>query len=192
MTFNDDLVHFTLSSSFFVVMFPLLYLYQAYSNLTETEKKNSKLSFETLALFYPFVFGLIFAIVARIFQFFIPHKINEVYVRYILAGGVSALIISLVLDKIFNIHSDWLRLEDTNLAHLISFVFYILLYTFFWVWFRSQILYGPSSSTPPKTVSSLPPLNKPALNETSVFPTAPLSQQPNTKSVLYDNISMKK
>lgn len=155
-TFNDDLVHFILSGSMLTSMYPLIFLYQAYNQLTPIEKELSPISFQTLVLLYPIAFGILCAISYRVL-FFIPRKFpldasswDAYYFRFIFSGALAGLLISLFLDKVWDIHTQWLKIENTSATHLLVFFFHLAIFYSVGAWCRVQVLYGPK----PKSSSS--------------------------------------
>jgi len=166
-----DVVYFIIGTSPFIIIYPWLYLYHAYSKLSLHEKDESVISFETLTLLLPLLFGFGIPLMNRLLELLVPRKIEflnrYIYLRYIVAGTLTSLLISLLFHYVFHIQDKWLRLENPNISHIIVTVFYFIVFIFIGSWLRSHILYGssnnmivPKSSSQPSSAQSSPmPLN---------------------------------
>lgn len=187
MNLNEELVHFVLTSSFFIIIYPLLFLYHAYNHLTDEEKKESKINFEQIAIFLPIVFGVIFAIIYNITSSIIPRKYKDIYVRYIASGVITSIIINFIFQYGFGIHDIWLKLENPNITYVLVPLFYFIVFFTIGVWLRQQVLYGPdsgsNSASPSISPSSMIPSS---ISPSSMIPSTD-SLSPNLKKNLSSN-----
>lgn len=157
---NDAIVHFTIGSSPIITIFPFLVLYNAYSNLSEEEKTDSRISFTAIVAFLPIVSGIMLAITYKILEKLVTRKTSQgIYLRFVVSGAISALVISLILDYGLHIYQDWLDMDNnTIMFHATVLIFYLILYYTIGQWLRAQLLYGPqkpsSSSSSSKSHSS--------------------------------------
>ena len=62
------------------------------------------------------------------------------------AEGV--FLISLILHYIFHVQDRWLKMESPEICHLLTPIFYFVLFYTLGVWMRQQILYGPAPGSP--------------------------------------------
>ena len=154
---NDAIVHFVIGSSPIITIFPYFMLYNAHNRLPEDDKDECKISFSTLCLGLPFVYGLLFAMLYNCCSF-IPRKTKNTYTRFIVCGALSSMMVSILLHYIFHIHEDWFHVENPSMVHVGTLVFYLVLYYTIGQWVRAQILYGPTPSSPssPPSLSVLP------------------------------------
>lgn len=150
---NDAIVHFVLGSSPVITIFPFVMLYTAYNNLTPDERENSRISLSTLCITLPFMYGIIFAMLYNVLSI-IPRKTKDTYTRFVVCGALTALIISLILHYVFQIHTDWLKLENPTIYHIGIFVFYLAVFFTIGQWVRAQVLYGPTSPSSSSSSSS--------------------------------------
>ncbi len=169
---NDAIVHFTLGSTPIVSIFPLIVLSNAYSRMSDDEKEGSQLTIQTLCIALPVMYGLFFATLYSCLGI-IPRKIQTTYVRFIVCGALASLCIGLILDYVFHVHEDWLHISNTYIFHIGTFLFYLCLFYTIGQWLRSQILYGPTPSSPPPTLASRS------------------SSSPSKDSSTFDNIAIK-
>jgi O-antigen/teichoic acid export membrane protein len=174
---NDAIVHFVIGSSFFITIFPYLILFFAYKKLTPEEQKESKISLETMCLLLPFFFGISFAVSYRCLKI-IPRKNGETYTRFIVCGGISAFIVSLIFDFVLNIQQGWLHMENTTMCHILIPIFYIIVFYTIGIWIRSHLIHGYGSGST-DTSSSL----------SSTYHTP--GNQSSSSSKMYDMIQAK-
>lgn len=166
---DDCIIHFTIGSCPLVTIYPYFMLYQAYNNLTDEEKENSPVSFSTLCITLPVIYGLLLAAVYQLTPF-VPRKVNNsIYFRFIVAGAISTTLVSILLQSLFDIHRKWFKVENPINVHIAVFMFYLVFYYTVGQWFRAQILYGVGAPKPsffPKSKSPVvaPP---PVTTETS-------------------------
>jgi len=153
---NDAIVHFVIGSSPIVTIFPCFVVYNAWIKLTPDEKAQTKFSFEDVCVIIPIVFGVSFALSYYFLQI-IPRKTKDIYTRYVVCGAIAGVIVSLVCHYVFRIQTEWMGLENPNSSHIIVGVFYLALFYSVGQWLRSQILYGPTSSSGSSSSSSSPP-----------------------------------
>lgn len=140
---NEAVVHFTLSTCPLITIFPFVLLTQAYNNLSEEEKENTKVSLTSLLIGLPILFGILHAIL-YLGMGFVPRKTSEgIYLRFIVSGSITALIISLIMHYIFNIYNEWFEIENINMMHIFVFIFYLIYFYTIGQWIRYQVLYGP-------------------------------------------------
>lgn len=148
---NDAIVHFVLGSTPIFTTIPLIVLYHGYTKLTDEEKLESKISFGSVAILFPILFGFLFALIYYMTSSIIPRKVRDtIYLRYVLSGSIAALCLSLIAHHIFNIYEDWLEIENPLGWHASIFVLYLILFFSLGQWVRQQVLYGP---TPTASVS---------------------------------------
>ena len=184
---NDAIVHFVIGSSPIITVFPFFILYNAHNRLSEEDKENCKISFNTLCMVIPFLYGTVFAVLYAALSAIIPRKIKNIYSRFIICGALSAMIISLIMDHILHIHTDWLNIENTNMYHVCTFIFYLILYYTVGQWLRSQILYGPTPKSAPSSPSLKPlapqsavgKIHSPSVNSASAAKFESLKQKVN-------------
>lgn len=155
---DEEIVHYVIASSIFITMYPLIFVYSGYLHLTPEEQVEKRSVFAGLLFGLPLLFGILFASVYRLLGI-VPRKYNGVYLRYIVAGSVSGFLISLILHYGFHIQDTWLNMENPELSHILTPLFYFVFFYTFGSWIRAQILYGstPSSSTSSSSPSSSPP-----------------------------------
>lgn len=190
---NDAIVHFAIGSCPLITIYPYFILYQSYNRLSEEEKSNVNVSFSTLCITLPILYGILFAVVYHLSSF-IPRKVNNsIYLRFVVTGALSSMLVSIFLDYVFNVHRQCLHIDNTMMYHIIVFVFYLVLYYTIGQWFRAQLLYGPGAPTP----SFFPKSNSPALVSKPVPPpskpivSTPLTTQQQSSMTKLDEIQSK-
>lgn len=142
----EDIVHFIIGSSILILVYPMLYLYNAYNQLTEEEKLSLRISYSTWMLIFPLMSGFIFACMYRCL-YMVPRKYNNFYIRFIISGVVTSLILSLLCHYVFHIQDVWLKLEHPESSHVFVPIFYAIVFMTIGVWLRALILYGPPESS---------------------------------------------
>lgn len=165
ISIDEEIVHYVIASSIFITIYPFIFIYTGYQNLTPLEKEEYSKTFTGLVFALPILFGVLFALGYRLLGF-VPRKYNNIYIRYIVAGATTGFLVSLILHYVFHIQDRWLKMENPEASHLLAPIFYFILFYTFGVWVRAQILYG---SAPPSSTSS-PSLPKP--------PSIPISTTP--------------
>ncbi len=169
---NDAIVHFVIGSSPIITIFPYFMLYNAHNRLTDEERKSSRISFQTLCVALPILYGMIFAILYSCCGF-IPRKTgNSTYTRFIICGSLTSLLVSLLLHYLFHIHQEWFGIENPNLYHIGTFVFYLVLFYTIGQWLRAQLLYGPPAKTPILTARP-PTINTPTISTSTQMMNTP-------------------
>jgi hypothetical protein len=155
---NMQIIHFIIASSPFILIYPYIYLYHSYSQLSEIEKSESVISFEILALLLPLLAGGGFALTYEMLTPIVPRKIKNTYFRYIISGIVTSLLISLIFHYGFHIQDKWIKMSTPETSHLLVPLFYTIIFYTLGVWLRSHILYGssPSNVIAPKMAYSMP------------------------------------
>lgn len=143
---SEYLLMFLIANSSFLTIFPLMMLQHTYDSLTDFEREQSRIDVTTLNLFIPISLGILFPILYSMMRSFVPRKVSGLYLRFNLAGALSALLISLVIDNLFGIYTLWF---DTNpyTMHVAVFVTYFLLFNVIGVWMYKKIASIFSSST---------------------------------------------
>jgi hypothetical protein len=143
---KDELLHFTIGSSVFIMIYPLVLLYNAHKHMSQEEIDNTTygLSLEMIIFGLPIAFGLLFAFLYK-FLTIIPRKYEEIYVRFILTGVLTAVTLSLILDYVFDVPHQWLHIDNTLGFHLGVMVFYFVVFYVIGVWLRTQIIYGSTA-----------------------------------------------
>lgn len=144
---NDAIVHFTLGTSPLLFLVPYFMIGNAYSQLTEDEKEDSMISFTTLVIGLPIVFGLVFALVYNYLGFIPRKQSKQLYLRFVFSGALAALLVSLLLHYVFHIQDDWMQVENTAMFHGAVFIGYLVYFYTVGQWIRYQVLYGPPSSS---------------------------------------------
>jgi hypothetical protein len=133
----------------------------------------------------PLIFATTFAIVYNI-SGIIPRKIRDIYFRFVICGGLSAMIVSLISHYVFNIYHDWMEVENPLNYHIGIFILYTVMFFYIGQWTRSQVLYGPT----PTAVKSQP--SSPSL---SVAPPSAMGRihSPSVKgnAAMFDKIALK-
>jgi len=147
MRVDEELVHYTIASTLFITLYPYIFIYCGYQNLTPDEKEIYQNQFCLLMFLLPVLFGIIFALSYRCMGF-IPRKVKDIYIRFIVAGAWTGFLISLILHYIFHVQDRWLKMESPEICHLLTPIFYFILFYTLGVWMRQQILYGPSPTSP--------------------------------------------
>lgn len=184
---NDDVVHFVLGSSVFVSIFPLMALYSGYHNLTQSQKENSPISFEVLAITLPITYGILTAISYKLLSF-VPRKIQDsIYLRYVVAGVVPCIIINAGLQYL-GIHTDWVQMDNPVLSYLLVPIFYFMFFYTFGQWLRAQILYGPTPKSSSSSGSSSGGSSAPRSD--TVIPTGLVAQPSGSSSALFDKLKL--
>lgn len=154
MRIDEELVHYTIASTIFITMYPYIFIYCGYQNLTPDEKVEYQGQYARLMFMLPILFGLIFALSYKC-MVFIPRKVKNIYIRFITAGAWTGFLISLILHYIFHIQDRWLKMETPEICHLLTPIFYFILFYTLGIWMRQQILYGPAQpSSPPSSPAS--------------------------------------
>ena len=154
---SENLLLFLISSSFFINIFPLLYIYLSASALSDDEKDKLKIPHELLYIGIPIATGILFPIIYNSLNF-IPRKLNGFYLKFNLSGALSALIISVVLDNVFNIHETLFEADNPFVFHAQIFVCYVILYQVVGIWVYKKIAgYFADRYSPPKVHSPLSP-----------------------------------
>lgn len=171
---NVDIDYFIIGSSPFIVLYPCIYLYHAYSRLTQEEKDDSTISVETLLILLPLLFGGGLVLFNKLLAPIIPRKIHDSYYpRFIFAGVLTSFVLSIIFQYIFHIQDTWLHMSNPELSHIIVPVFYLVVFSTLGIWMRAHILYGPatmynnilpasSSNAPsPRPIMKLPQIQQP-------------------------------
>ncbi len=141
---NDIVTHFTLGTCPFIFLVPYALIGHAYYQLSEEEKEDATISFTTLVIALPIVFGIIFAVFYNYFKF-IPRKTSSsVYLRFVMCGALTAVAVSLLLHYVFHIQDEWMGYENTNMFHGAVFILYFIYFYTIGQWIRYKVLYGPA------------------------------------------------
>lgn len=175
---DDHFVHFVIGSSPFITIYPIIFLYFSYKNLTNVEKDNLKISFETLSVILPVLSGLVFASVFYFLEHFvpiIPRKIQNTYFRFIVAGTISSTLISILLHYGLNIQDKWLKMDEPISSHVMISVFYTFIFSTIGVWLRNRVLYGPQDQA--KTQSAVSKIHSPSVPTSKPYPPSLEKQQ---------------
>ena len=160
----EYLLLFLIANSFFLTIFPLILLQHTYESLTEFEKEQSRVTVSTLNIIIPIALGILFPIMYSLLRSVIPRKVSGMYLRFNLAGALSALIISVVIDNLFGIYDLWF---DSNpyTMHVTVFVVYFLLFQLIGIWLYKKI--SEIFMTPPVSTKSLSPPSAPSIRSVS-------------------------
>jgi len=148
MRIDEELVHYTIASTIFITLYPYIFIYCGYQNLTPEEKELYQTQFTRLMFLLPIMFGMIFALSYKCMGF-IPRKVKNIYIRFIVAGAWTGFLISLILHYIFHVQDRWLKMESPEICHVLTPIFYFILFYTLGVWMRQQILYGPQATASP-------------------------------------------
>jgi hypothetical protein len=176
---NDEIIHFIIGSSLFITIYPYFYLLYIYQYIPDKEKSKHVISLSSLLFLLPVMFGLFLAIVYKITEPIIPRKTNQgIYLRFIVSGSISSLIVSLICHYVFHIQDTWLRMENPESSHIIIPIFYFVVFYTVGVWIRGQILYGPQPTTSSSLVSSTSSSSTPSLPTPSSSFLSTLSNRP--------------
>lgn len=192
MNLNEELVHFVIGSSMFIVIYPLIYFYYTYSKMTELEKHALSISLESLLLFLPIVYGVLFALLYSVLSI-IPRKYDTFYIRFSVCGALAAVCVSLVLHYGFNVYEEWLECDSPEMCHVGVFSFYLILYLTIGTWLRTQLLYGPQTSTPstsPSVISS-PIVSSYKSSTLPMIPPAGNSLKSSSSAGVFDSLQKK-
>ncbi len=201
---SEHLLLFIIANSFFITIFPLLYLHHVYDSLTEHEKEQSKLSDTTLNMIIPVALGLLFAVLYPFLRDLgVPRKVQGIYIRFSLAGAIAALIISMTMDHFLNIYETWFEFDNPLMIHLIVAGFYFCVFQIIGTWIYKRIaeVFDEDSSNRPPVATTSPPISRsgsplrlPIPSISSVSSTAASSDSASSassqssKSELYDKM----
>lgn len=189
MRVDEELVHYTIASTLFITLYPFIFIYFGFQNLTPEEKIDQQSKLTLLIFLLPILFGLIFALSYKVMTF-IPRKMKNIYLRFIIAGAWTGFLISVIMQYVFHVQDRWLKMENPEVCHLFAPVFYFVLFYTLGVWMRQQILYGPvSTSSPvqsPGTANSVAVGSK-ALSATRPSVTATTGARPSVST--YDKLA---
>jgi hypothetical protein len=155
---NDAVVHFVIGSCPLITIFPYFVIANAHNRMSDEEKDDAKISFNTLCCLLPFTYGIVFAMVYSCLGL-VPRKTKNIYTRFVVSGAITSVIISLLLHYVYHIHDEWLELQNPNFCHILVGLFYLVFFYTVGQWIRSQILYGPtkpSSSIPSNIYNTSP------------------------------------
>lgn len=173
---SDSLLLFLIANSIFINIFPFVYLHTTYDSLSEEEKVSSPLSLSSLFILISVSMGLLFPLIYSLIQF-IPRKVSGIYIRFNIAGALSAVIISVILDHFLHLYDIWFEEENPLLIHLGVFIFYFCIYQVLGIWLYKRIagIFAIRYSTPSQRSSSN---NSPSIDSIS----SRLSQYSSKKS----------
>jgi peptidoglycan/LPS O-acetylase OafA/YrhL len=102
---------FTIASSIFVLIFPLIYL-----------RGLKTPSYENAAVILPFYYGISFIVLNWLLSSIIPDKRT----RYLVSGAVLGFILSLIGHCVYNIPDQLFNIKD--LVHLIAPILYAFIF----------------------------------------------------------------
>jgi hypothetical protein len=126
---------FTIANSFFITIFPLLYLHHVHESLNDEERSASPISLGSLSIFIPLYMGVVFAALYPFFKDLgIPRKVGTVYVRFGLSGALAAFSLSLILDYGFGLYTNLFHFQSPSLVHGAVAVFYFFVFNIVGVW----------------------------------------------------------
>jgi nitrate/nitrite transporter NarK len=142
-SFNEEIVHISLGSTPLISVPILLYLYDTYKRLSPQDKQNMYMPFEYICIFLPVFTGIILAAVYRLITSLVPRKINNIYLRFIIAGGITGIITSAIGLHLLHIQDRLLFIRDPEKTHIYMGIAYLVYFYFIMCWLRYQILHGP-------------------------------------------------
>jgi hypothetical protein len=190
---DEDITHYMIGSSIFVTLYPLVYLTFAHNKLSDEEKENLRVSLPTVCLMIPILFGLLFTITYRIITFVPRSTSGGLYLRFVVAGAVASLLLSLIAHYGFNIQTDWLHMENPHVSHMFIPIFYFVLFYTVGLWFRAMLRYGTA-----KPITSGKPTTSPSPNITTTLPipktpklTIPKGIPSDKSSKVFDRLATK-
>jgi hypothetical protein len=160
--YNDYIKLFIASSSIFFTMFPILYLSNAYKQLTDYEKEQLTISFSSAVIFLPILFGIVFSVAYATLKGRLPKSVKNM--EFFIIGSAGGLIVSLVLIYVLKIPEQWFK--ETNSA---PWVFYISLFYGALLYILGPLLFNgrksrPTVFTPSTSSNKPPPVTKPVVS----------------------------
>lgn len=181
---------FITSSSVFFTMLPILYLNNAYDQLTSLEKQNLRVSLTSLLIMVPLIYGITFASIYIFLKDKLPLSLHK-YI-FLIVGGLGGFMLSLIFT-LLKIPEQWL--SETSLFSFITLTtgFYALLF-----YISGHILFDDFKHGQPhsfvnkhKPVSNIPldkPFTKPS-NKPFTKPSTPTSPSKFPSSIqLFDKL----
>ena len=120
---------FSIGSSPYVTIYPLIALYLNYSELPLECQNSITVSPTIIAIFLPIVFGLILSFVYQVVQ----NTSMSRYAHIVVSGVISALIASLLLD-FMNVYDEYLLVSNTYSIHAYAVVFYAVVFASIGKW----------------------------------------------------------
>lgn len=151
---SDTILLFLIANSILINIFPLILLNQMNDLLTEEEQKEMWISPTLMYVVIPLLMGILFPLLYANIPGFIPRKLNNIYLRFNLAGAMSALLISILLQSSMGLY-DKLDFENPILVHLSVFVFYFIIFQLVGIWSYKKVAgcfaerYNPTTKQTP-------------------------------------------
>ena len=198
MNLNEEIVHFVIGTSAFILIYPSIYFYYTYSKMSEDEKLSLSISLHSLLFFSPIIYGILFAVLYRTLSI-IPRKYETFYIRFAICGALAAVLCSLVLHYGFNFYDEWVECDTPEMCHIAVFAFYLVLYITVGTWLRTQLLYGPQApssssvsggSTSPIKIPSVGSISN-SLNLASPNSIRPIPSKSSASANVFDSLQEK-
>lgn len=185
---NDAIVHFIIGSSPVITIFIYTIMLHNYYTLTLEEKQEVESDLVLLLFLIPILYGFSMAML-YICLGVIPRKTsNSIYLRFIMSGALSSVIVSLLCFYFIPSYSILMRIDDVSMFHVFVFVFYLVLFYTIGQWIRAQLIYGPTpSKTSTHSVSNDIPLSSVNLPSSQSSSQGPLYHSP----LRNNNVSLK-
>jgi hypothetical protein len=165
---SDYIKIFVITSSIVFTIFPVLYLNNAYKQMTEYERDQLSLSFPSMMILLPILFGVTFTLIYANFSSMLPLSVQSF--KFFIIGAVSGAVVAVILNYGFNVSEQWLKRSRSLQSTLYMGVFYgVLLYVI------GPLLLKGSNRIQPigiSSKSSLPKISTPGTstgNKTSIL-----------------------
>lgn len=135
---NEDLLHFIISSSPLITCVLMILLLADWEHMLNTHHV-------ILGLSLPFLLGIGHVILYRLLTI-IPRKWGNLYLRFIIAGTMSAICF-LPVYYYLGIFHGFTKQNDVIFLLVLGFVgIHVFLYTLIGTWLRIQIIYGSTQA----------------------------------------------
>jgi len=123
---------FSIGSSPFITIYPLIALYLNYSELPPECQRAVTVSPAVLAIFLPIVFGVVLSVVYQLMRNLSDTKIPA-YTCVIASGAASALIASILLEYL-RVYDEYLLVSNARGVHVFAVVFYAVVFASIGKW----------------------------------------------------------
>ena len=120
---------FSIGSSPYLTIYPLVILYLNYIELPPECQKSITIHPMIIAIFLPIVLGVVLSAVYQV----IRSTTLSRYYRIIVSGTISAFILSILLDYM-NVYDEYLLASNTHGIHIFIIVFYAIVFAILGEW----------------------------------------------------------
>ena len=181
MIYNDYIKLFITSSSIFFTIFPILYLNNAYNQLTDFEKDHLTVSLSSVAILIPIIYGIVFSIIYANIKDKIPKSLQ--YMKFFIIGALGGFIVSLIFIYVFKIPEQWFKISNS-----VYWIGYISIFYGILMYILGPLLFNSSSSY--RNTVNVPISTAPVGSNSGVMPTPPRIHSPsvNTSSNIFDKL----